>query len=146
MEIASLIISIIGTVISLFGFIFTIRISGKTNKIEESLNNKHLEQLSLAKYNQDRDKYLKSIEEIIEEKDNLANSYEKIIELQSSLEVILSDISTKNARKINEIIEKLNAVIKETTKDKIQKSEGNIISILAKLKAYISSSNINLWG
>ena len=144
MEIASLIISIIGTVISLFGFIFTIRISGKTNKIEESLNNKHLEQLSLAKYNQDRDKYLKSIEEIIEEKDNLANSYEKIIELQSSLEVILSDISTKNARKINEIIEKLNAVIKETTKDKIQKSEGNIISILAKLKAYISSSNINL--
>lgn len=144
MEIASLVISIFGAIVSVIGVFLTIRLAGRTKRIENSLNDKHLAQLSLAKFNQDKDNYVKRIDKITKEKNNLINSYDEIIEIQSSLEAILSDIPTKNAGKIFDVVKTLGDVTKTTTKGNIQQSEENITSTLIRLKSFISNSNINL--
>ena len=146
MDIASLVVSIVGLVVSTIGVFLTIRLAGRTKKIEENLEKKYVSRLSLDEYKRNKDGYLDELNKIIMLSEgcdfDVRNCKTKLNIILSEISALIIDEESEPFVTIKEDISKVNSYISQDMITK-ESRNSNVINLLIHMVAFINKPDIH---
>ena len=140
MDLASLIIGILGFVTSLVGVVITIRLSKRTNEIKKEIEKKYSKSLALIRYSEKKNDYsaiLKRIRESLFDCGSSDISVRDLSDLDLTLHKIRSDIININDEKTKELESTISNVI-DMLNNTVMDTENKNTTIATSLSEIIS--------
>ena len=146
MNLASLIVSIVGCLLSLIGILITLHLTKRTKRIEDDLSNKFNNKLSTSHFNENRIEYVNRLTSIRDE--IIANpssdlSFDCWTKLDELLKKINVDVKSNENAYFKEASELLIALSSDINDKNSQITDRNK-NIVSNLNALIAILNSNL--